>query len=122
MAVIMHVTSGIQVHINVTLCYTHVMRARSQEFQVIMVTMDKPSWAEALQSKVVYFEGFVDDATAKIQSVNLWGFSMDPPLMTQKVTELVSSGIMGIGEVKRHIHLYITKPIYETIYGQQRRH
>ena len=35
--------------------------------------------------------------------------------MTQKVTELVSSGITDISEVKRHIHLYITKPIYETI-------
>ena len=55
------------------------MRARSREFQVIMATMDKPSWAEALQPKVVYFEGFVDDATATVArykaetcGVSLW--------------------------------------------------
>jgi len=31
------------------------------------MTMDKPCWAEDLQPKGVYFEGFVDDATAIVE-------------------------------------------------------
>ena len=33
------------------------------------------------------------------------------PLVTQKITELVSSGITDIGEVKRHLHFYVTKTV-----------
>ena len=33
------------------------------------------------------------------------------PLVTQKITELVSSGITDIGEVKRHLHFYLTKTV-----------
>ena len=31
------------------------------------MAMDKPCWAESLQPKGVYFEGFVDDATATVE-------------------------------------------------------
>ena len=42
------------------------------------MTMDKPCWAEDLQPKGVYFEGFVDDATAiveryKSETLNTFG-------------------------------------------------
>ena len=33
------------------------------------------------------------------------------PLVTQKITELVSSGITDTGEVKRHLHFYVTKTV-----------
>ena len=33
------------------------------------------------------------------------------PLVTQKITELVSSGITDTGEVKRHLHFYVTKSV-----------
>ena len=33
------------------------------------------------------------------------------PLVTQKITELVSSGITDIGKVKRHLHFYVTKTV-----------
>ena len=31
------------------------------------MAMDKPCWAESLQPRGVYFEGFVDDATATVE-------------------------------------------------------
>ena len=33
------------------------------------------------------------------------------PLVTQKITELVSSGITGTGDVKQHLHFYVTKAV-----------
>ena len=31
------------------------------------MAMDKPCWAESLQPRGVYFEGFVDDGTATVE-------------------------------------------------------
>ena len=37
------------------------------------------------------------------------------PLATQKITKLVSSGITDIGEVKRHLHFYVTKRVLRSL-------
>ena len=45
-------------------------------------------------------------------AVMLCGFAQRiHPLVTQKITELVSSGLTDIGEVKRHLHFYVTKTV-----------
>ena len=37
------------------------------KFNHIAMAMDMPCWAESLQPRGVYFEGFVDDATATVE-------------------------------------------------------
>ena len=69
---------------------------------------------EKVNTETKYFVSLpsIDAHSGDPLSCNACGFAQRiHPLVTQKITELVSSGITDTGEVKQHLHFYVTKAV-----------